>query len=58
MEPDDSFPRAEVGEPSLVVEARVTEGIQHGVSDVVSVEGFLFRLESSMDRDVPLRMRT
>ena len=58
MEVDDSFPRVEVGEPSSAAEARVTEGIQSGVLDMVNVEGRLFGLESSIDRNMLLEMRT
>ena len=57
MELDNSFPRAEVEEPSLAVEERVTEGIRSGVPDVVDMEGRLFGSELSVDRDVPLGMR-
>ena len=58
MVPDDSFLRDEVKEPSLAAEARVTEAIRSGVLDVVGIEGHLFGLELSSDKDVPLKMRT
>ena len=58
MKPDDSFPRAGDGEPSSAANARVTEGIQSRVPDVVGVEGRLFGSKLSPDRIVPLGMRT
>ena len=58
MELDSSPNIAEVGEPSSSARARITEEIQSGVLDVVSVEGCLFESKSSLDRNVSLEMRT